>query len=408
LFDKQSYIFSNLENMSATSVRVGTVSARTAHSSAVHRTSFVFVAACFAVVLFALVPTTTRMATAQLSGLSVGLIRTVGAALLCLPLLLILRPLTPRTPKDWWLLLLYAIGNFAGFPILFAIGVHHTSGSHAALIMAAMPLVTGLLGIALERRLPRWSWFIGAATAVGGEAALVGMGNMASSTGASVAGDAIVFAASILSAVGIVAGARLGARITPLAATLWAIVIGGLALAPWAALRLLDAPYAYQHLTAITWAAIVQITLGAAVIANVSWLWAVSRGGLVRVAPIQFAQPVCALFLASALLNEPLSPTLLLVAASIIVGTVTACRGARPNSTIKERDLTEPPFLKNAPSIVPPDPARMRALLKLVQQPAYGPARITSSELRRVRCRADSGAHRRFRLALSADSAASF
>lgn len=51
----------------------------------------------------------------------------------------------------------------------------------------------------------------------------------------------------------------------------------------------------YQQLTAVTWAAVLQITLGAAVIANVSWLWAVSRGGLVRIAPIQFAQPVCAL-----------------------------------------------------------------------------------------------------------------
>jgi drug/metabolite transporter (DMT)-like permease len=362
--------------MSATSVQVGTVSSRAApHSSAVPRTFLVFAAACFGVVLFALVPTTTRLATAQLSGLSVGLIRTVGAALVCFPLLFILRPPTPRTPKDWCLLLLYAVGNFAGFPILFGIGVRHTSGSHAALIMAAMPLVTGLLGIALERRLPRWTWFFGAAIAIAGEAALVGMGNM-NSTGASVAGDAIVFAACTLSAFGIVAGARVGARITPLAATLWATVFGGAALAPWAALRLLDSPHAYQQLTAVTWTAVIQITLGAAVIANMSWLWAVSRGGLVRVAPIQFAQPVCALFLASALLNEPLSPGLLLVAASIIVGTITACRGARPKPAIKQRNFAALPFLKDAPSIVPLDPTRMRALLKLVQQPVYGSARM--------------------------------
>jgi drug/metabolite transporter (DMT)-like permease len=373
LFDERTSHFSGVENMSATSVRQVTVSSRLL-SSALHRTSFSFVAACFAVVLFALVPATTRIATAQLSGLSVGLIRTVGAALFGFPLLFILRPPTPGTLKDWCLLLLYAVGNFAGFPILFGLGVRNTSGSHAALIMAVMPLFIGLLGIALERRLPRWSWFIGAAIAIAGEAALVGMGNM-SATGAGVGGDAIVFAACTLSAVGIVAGARLGARIGPLAATLWAIVIGGSALAPWAALRLLDSPHAYQQLTAITWAAILQITLGAAVVANVSWLWAVARGGLVRIAPIQFAQPVCALFLASALLDEHLSPMLLLVAACIIVGTITACRGARPKPIVRERDSAELPFLKNAPSLLPPDPERLRALLRFVRQPAMLPRR---------------------------------
>jgi drug/metabolite transporter (DMT)-like permease len=398
--------------MSATDVRSANVSSRAAlPSSAVNLTPFIFAAACFAVILFALVPSTTRIATAQLSGLSVGLIRTVGAALFGLPLLLIVRPAIPGSPKDWCLLLLYAVGNFAGFPILFGVGVHYTSGSHAALIMAAMPLFIGLLGIALERRLPRWSWFIGAAIAIAGEAALVGMGNM-NATGASVAGDAIVFAACTLSAIGIVAGARLGARIGPLAATLWAMVIGGMALAPWAAFRLLDAPHAYAQLTAITWAAVLQITLGAAVIANVSWLWAVARGGLVRIAPIQFAQPVCALFLASALLNEPLSPTLLLVAACIIVGTVTACRGARSKPITKQRDAAELPFLKDAPSLVPPDPARMRALLRFVQQSAFEPARseltrIASSQLRRARCQAAPHAQRRLRLVLDVGSPAS-
>lgn len=345
-----------------------------------HRTSFVFVAACFAVILFALVPATTRIATAQLSGLSIGLIRTVGAALLGFPLLFILRLPMPRRPKDWSLLLLYAFGNFAGFPILFGIGVQHTSGSHAALIMAAMPLFVGLLGMVLERRLPRSSWFIGAVIAIGGEAILVCMGNASRSTGASVLGDTIVFAACTLSAVGVVAGARLGSRISPWAATLWAIVIAGSALAPWALLRLLESPHAYQHLTGVTWAAVLQITLGAAVIANVSWLWAVSRGGLVRVAPIQFAQPVCALFFASALLNEHPSPALLLAAVSIVIGTVTACRGARPNPTIKRPGLTDLPVVKDAPSLLPPDPARMRALLKHVQQSAYAsPIRIAPS-----------------------------
>jgi drug/metabolite transporter (DMT)-like permease len=294
--------------------------------------ALVFAAACFAIVLFALVPATTRMAAARLDGLSIGLIRTVGAGAAAMPLLIVLRLRPPQRLKDWGLLLVYALGNFAAFPALFSLGTQRTSGAHAALIMAAMPLFIGLVGMLLDRRLPRWSWFAGAAIALVGEAALVAMAHGASSAGAGLAGDAIVLAGCTLSAVGIVAGARLSRRMNPLAATLWAITIASVALAPLAVFRLAAAPYAYREFTAITWIAVLQITLGAAVAANVLWLWAVSRGGLVRVAPIQFAQPVCALLFAGTLLHERLTAPLLLVAASVVFGTIIACRGARPTS----------------------------------------------------------------------------
>jgi len=299
------------------------------------RSSFVFVAACFAVVLFALVPASTRIAGLQLDGLSIGLIRAVGAGLLTAPLLIIFRMRPPNNIKDLGLLLVYAFGNFAGFPILFSLGAQRTSGSHVALIMATMPLLIGIIGIILDRRLPRWTWFLGMSIAVAGEAALVGLRNLGTAAGAAIAGDAIVFAGCTLSAIGLVAGARLGSRMNPLVGALWAMTIAAAGLVPFAAMHALAEPYRYSNLTVMTWAAIVQITLGAAVLANISLVWALSRGGLVRVAPIQFAQPVCALFFASALLNERLTPSLLIVGAAIVLGIVTASRGARPGKTTR-------------------------------------------------------------------------
>jgi drug/metabolite transporter (DMT)-like permease len=300
------------------------------------RSYLIFAAAGFAVVLFASVPASTRIAGLQLDGLSIGLIRAVGAGLLTGPLLLIWRLRPPREAKDLGLLLLYALGNFAGFPILFSLGTQRTSGSHAALIMATMPLIVGVIGIFLDRRLPRLGWFAGAAIAVTGEAALIAMGNVGTATGATLAGDALVFAGCALSAVGIVAGARLASRMNPLAAAFWAMTIAGVGLLPFAATRILAAPHGYGHLTATTWVAIVVITLGAAVLANIALVWALSQGGLVRIAPIQFAQPVCALFFATVLLNERLTPSLLFVAAAIVFGIVTASRGARSRATAGE------------------------------------------------------------------------
>jgi drug/metabolite transporter (DMT)-like permease len=322
--------------MSAGTANAAMTSLRGMYSLSASRSTFVFVAACFAVVLFALVPASTRIAGLQLDGLSIGLIRAVGAGLMAAPLLIICRLRPPNNMKDVSLLLVYAFANFAGFPVLFSLGTQKTSGAHAALIMATMPLLVGIIGIVLDRRLPRWSWFLGMAIAVTGEAALIGLRNLGTAVGTSIVGDAIVFAGCALSAIGLVAGARLGSRMNPLAGAFWAMTIAAVGLAPFAAVHALTAPYRYLDLTGMTWAALVQITLGAAVLANISLVWALSRGGLVRVAPLQFAQPVCALFFASALLNERLTSSLLLVAAAIVFGIVTASRGARPSPTTRE------------------------------------------------------------------------
>lgn len=300
------------------------------------RSGFVFAAACFAVILFALVPASTRIAGHQLDGLSIGLIRAVGAGLLTAPLLVICRLRPPNDLGGLGLLLLYASGNFIAFPVLFSLGTQRTSGAHAALIMAVTPLLVGIVGIVLDRRLPRWNWFLGIAIAVLGEAALVGLGNLGTVAAATIAGDAIVFVGCALSAIGLAAGARLGRRMNPLAGACWAMTIAAVGLTPFVAIRALTVPDTYLNLTWMTWAAIVQITLGAAVLANIALVWALSKGGLVRVAPLQFAQPVCALFFASALLNEHLTFSLLFVAAAIIFGIVAATRPVRPSATAGE------------------------------------------------------------------------
>jgi drug/metabolite transporter (DMT)-like permease len=302
----------------------------------------IFGAACLTVVLFALTPATTRLAAAQLDGFSIGIIRAVGAGTVALPLLLLMRVAPPKKMADWCLLILSAFGSFAAFPILFSLGTQRTSGCHAALIMAAMPLFVGGTGMLLDRRLPRPSWFIGAAIAVVGEVALFAIRGGSASAKATITGDAIVLAGCILFALGVVAGARLSSRIHPISATLWAITVASVGLAPLAVIHWLTTPFAYHNFTATTWAAVIHITIGATIIANLSWLWALSRGGLVRVAPIQFAQPVCALLFASALLGERLNVALVLVASVIVFGTITACRGAGPASKNDANKVSSP------------------------------------------------------------------
>lgn len=285
----------------------------------------VLAAAATTIILFALTPATTLVAAAQIDGFSIGIIRAVGGGLVALPLLLVFRLRPPQTWNDWRLLILSAIGSFAGFPILFSLGSQSTSASHAALIMAVMPLLVGLAGMTLDRRLPRVGWFVGASIAIAGESVLFAFRD-AGSFEVSATGDALVLSGCIMFAVGVVAGARLTTRFSPWAATLWAITLAGLALAPLAVLRVTTVPL--SGVAPATWAALLHLTLGATVLANVAWLWALARGGVVRIAPWQFAQPILAVLFASLLLKQTLTPRVLLAAIIIVTGIIVAHRAA--------------------------------------------------------------------------------
>jgi len=285
----------------------------------------VLAAAAMTIVLFALTPATTLVAAAQIDGFSIGIIRTVGGGIVALPLLLVFRLRPPQRWNDWRLLILSAIGSFAGFPILFSLGSQSTSASHAALIMAVMPLLVGLAGMTLDRRLPRVGWFIGASVAIVGESVLFAFRD-AGSVEASATGDGLVLFGCIMFALGVVAGARLTTRYSPWAATLWAITLAGLALSPLAVLRVTAVPL--SDVAPATWAALLHLTLGATVLANVAWLWALARGGVVRIAPWQFAQPILAVLFASLLLKEAFTLRVLLAAIVIVTGIIVAHRAA--------------------------------------------------------------------------------
>ena len=125
----------------------------------------------------------------------------------------------PANMEEWGLLALSSFGSFAAFSLLFSPGTQRTSGSHAALIMGAVPLFVSCCRMLLDRRLPRLSWFIGAGIAMAGEVVLVATRNAGTSNGGvTLAGDALVLASCIVFAVGVVAGAHLSSRIDPLAA----------------------------------------------------------------------------------------------------------------------------------------------------------------------------------------------
>ncbi len=286
--------------------------------------ALVFGAAMTTVLLFSLTPATTRLAVTQIDGFWIGLARTMVGGVIAIPVVACFRLAPPKGLQDWKLLGLSAMGSFVAFPVLFSLGAQRTSGTHAALLMAAMPLFVSTTGMVINKKLPPFEWFIGAGIAALGEIAVILTRDSQGSAHPTFYGDFIVLCACILFSAGAVAGARLSARISPWSAVFWALIAASVALVPLALWNIQTLPT--EALSFTTVISLLHLTIGAAIIANVCWVWALSKGGIVKVAPIQFAQPLCGVLFAALLVHEHLAPVLLMTAGIIVFGIVTAWR----------------------------------------------------------------------------------
>lgn len=269
-------------------------------------------------------PAATKFAVEGIDPVAVGFLRTIAAGLLVTPVLFRRRLALPRTRRGLALLLASSVSGFIAFPLLFSLALAHTSTAHAGLILAPLPIFTGLLAAAVERRwLGRW-WWAGVALAFAGEAVLVGVRDVGSGE-ASLVGDILAFAAAVSVAGGYVAGSRLAPVIGTWSVTAWGAAVSTvLVLPPMAAM----APFAdWSEAGAAAWGATFYLALFSSLLAYVAWYWALAAGGIAKISLLQFVQPVVTLVLAVALFSEDMTPVLLVSSAAILTGVAVARRG---------------------------------------------------------------------------------
>jgi drug/metabolite transporter (DMT)-like permease len=297
----------------------------TALAARTHTLAEAFLAGAFAVAVWGATPAATKLAVLAFDPVSAAVLRTVLGAAVALPLAFLLRLPLPKDGGGWFWLALASAGGFVLCPLLLSFGLARTTTAHAALIIALAPLITGLFAAALARAWPRRAWFVGSALAFLGVALLIGARDSASTgvAAASVLGDLLCLAGVAAAAFGYVAGAKLGDTIGVWSATLWGLSLAGLALLPVVPFL---SPGAWAPASAIGWAAVLWLALGSSIVAYAAWYHALRVGGVVRTAPLQFAQPVTGLILAVALMGETLSPALVLAATVILAGIALARR----------------------------------------------------------------------------------
>jgi drug/metabolite transporter (DMT)-like permease len=174
--------------------------------------------------------------------------------------------------------------------------------------------------------MPSRRWLAGCGVAFAGEAAIVALRAGGGGTRPTVAGDLLIAASALIVSAGYVAGARLGARgYRSLATTYWGVGIGAVIVAPL--LVPLAAGGDLKLGSAASFGAVLWLAIVTSIVGYVGWYWALARGGIARIAPMQFLQPFSGLVLAALLLDERLTPTLAIAAACILTGVAIAQRG---------------------------------------------------------------------------------
>ena len=278
------------------------------------------VVATLVMVVWGATPILTRIALKDLEPLVVATLRTVFAGLLAVPLVLHARSPIPTTPTTRRLLAVSSLAGFVVFPVVYTIGQQRTSGLHGVMILAALPVFTGIYASLVARARPGRAWIVGSAVALVGEVVLIA-GRGGGEGEVTLIGDLLVLAGALVVSAGYVAGAMLPPRGVPSsAATYWGVVLGAVVLSPLAtALLALDGlPDAGWK----AWCAVAVLASVTSVAGYVGWYWALAHGGIQRIATLQFLQPLSGFALAVVVLGDNVTPAIALGAAAIIGGVV--------------------------------------------------------------------------------------
>jgi drug/metabolite transporter (DMT)-like permease len=275
-------------------------------------------------VVWGATPIVTRLALDDLGPLVVACLRTVIAGLVAIPLLARGRHAMPANRRSRKLLIISSATGFVVFPVVYTIGQQRTSALHGVMILAVLPVFTGAYVALVARRVPRPTWLLGCAVAIGGEVVLIG-GRGTAAGDATLIGDLLVLAAALCVSAGYVAGAMLPPRgVSSVATTLWGVALGSAFLGPLVVALL--ARDGLPDAGATAWAAVIFLAVVTSILGYVGWYWALDRGGIQRIATFQFLQPISGFILAAIVLGEQVTVPIGVGGALVVGGIVIAQR----------------------------------------------------------------------------------
>jgi len=270
-----------------------------------------------------------RAAVESFDGLTAGAFRSMLAGFIALAIALAFRLPFPKTARHRGLLVVSGWLNFAIWPMILSVGISLANASHAALIMALLPVTTGLIAAGVNRVKPKRGWWLGAAIALAGSILLIVFTQPTGDLTLSptyLIGDLVILGGVTLCSAGYVAGAKLAPVVGSWSSTFYGLAVALLLLVP--AMAILGPRMDWSAVTNDSWMAIGWLTFCSSLFGYALWFLAMDRAGIARIAVFQFLQPVLSVIAAALVLGEQITLTIVLSGALILLGTWIAQRHA--------------------------------------------------------------------------------
>jgi len=269
----------------------------------------------------------TRLAVADLDPTFVGLGRALLAAALAAILLAARRERFPAR-RDLPRFAIVGVGVVIGFPLMTSLALKHTSSAHASVVVGLLPAATAAWAVARAGERPSRAFWLAAA------AGLVAVLAFAATQGVNgiEPADLLVLAAVALGGLGYAEGGALARSYGGWQVICWALVL----TAPFIALPVTLAAGDGLHASVTAWLGFVYVAVISMFLAFFAWYHALALGGVAKIGQVQLAQPVLTLFWAALVLDEVVTPAML-VAALAVLACVLATQHTRGGSAEAER-----------------------------------------------------------------------
>ena len=254
----------------------------------------------------------TRMAVA--GGLPpgfVGIGRAAAAGILAALTLLAMRQAFPPRRLLPGLGIVVA-GVVVGFPVLTALALAQVPSAHGIVVIGLLPAATAVAAVLRAGERPSTPFWLAVLAGVGCVLAFA----LVQGAGGVEPADLLLLAAIVLCALGYAEGGRLSRELGGVGVICWALVLALPATLAITAVRW-DGP-ALAAATPAAWAGFAYVSVVSSLAGFFAWYRGLALGGVARVGQVQLAQPVLGLGWAALLLNEAVTPAMMLTAAAVL------------------------------------------------------------------------------------------
>lgn len=263
----------------------------------------------------------TRVAVLELDPVFLTVARATIAGTLALCLLVLLKSKRPER-SQLYPLLIVAMGDVVGFPLLTALALQHVTSAHSIVFLGMLPLATAVFGVLRGGEHPQPAFWFFSVLGCG----LVVAFAMTQGLTASPTGDILMLLAVIVCGLGYAEGAKLARVLGGWQVISWALV---LALPVMAPLTWVIAPSSFVSIGTPAWLGLGYVSFFSMFIGFIFWYRGLAQGGIAAVGQLQLLQPFFGLALAAMLLHETVSMSMFSVTGGVILCVVAAKRFAK-------------------------------------------------------------------------------